>query len=645
MDSSYQKQGKHFRIISRTTGTFIDFEIVLMNARILTGTLLLIAGASLAQAGERSIVSLRDMKDVELRSAGISVPRRVTVHITALGGGGDYGWTYKTNRMFAYGWIINADNRELVWKMGTENTSRTKDDRSFDGTITLEQGNYEVYFTAYAFEHHTTFTHITTNVDHRESPLFKGERKGTKGFFSWLTGFWSDDLSKEWDKRSRKWGIDMLVDESVASTITPFAAPKDRPGLILKATGLKDRELIRRGISLSEATPISIYALGEESGEGDIADGGWIVSAADRHRVWEMTARNTSRAGGAKKNVLYSGEVTLPRGDYVLYYITDGTHSAVDWNDEPPYDPLNWGVSLSVKDEKDRKRVRLFDYEEDQNLIVSITKVHDNEYRTEGFTLKEPAPVRIYAFGERNNSRRSMADYGLLLDAKTRSKVWTMDVDQTYYAGGASKNRFVDEVIPLQRGSYIVSFTTDDSHSYEDWNDDVPFDPDHYGISVMGAGEKFNSAIVAKYVEARDKNIVAQIVRVGDDADRVERFSLGKTTRLRIYAIGEGRDREMYDYGWIEDAKTGNVVWEMTYGMTFYAGGGRKNRMVNTTLLLEKGEYRLHWRSDDSHSYAEWNVEPPEDPQYWGITLYRDEGPDRPAVPGRPEIPEEPDEE
>jgi len=81
----------------------------------------------------------------------------------------------------------------------------------------------------------------------------------------------------------------------------------------------------------------------------------------------------------------------------------------------------------------------------------------------------------------------------------------------------------------------------------------------------------------------------------------------------------------MYDYGWIENASTGTVVWEMTYSMTFHAGGGRKNRSVNTTLLLEKGDYLLRYRSDDSHSYNDWNVEPPDDPEYWGITLYRDE--------------------
>jgi hypothetical protein len=232
-----------------------------------------------------------------------------------------------------------------------------------------------------------------------------------------------------------------------------------------------------------------------------------------------------------------------------------------------------------------------------------------------------------------------MADYGYVTDAKTRNKVWTMDVERTSHAGGASKNRLVDEIIDLPKGSYIVTYVTDDSHSYGNWNDDPPCDQDHYGITLMGVGERFDSALVTKYVEERDKSIVAQIIRVGNDEDRTERFSLDRTTRIRIYAIGEGQNREMVDYGWIEDAKTGLVVWEMTYGMTFHAGGGRKNRSVNTALLLEKGDYRLRYRSDDSHSYSDWNTDPPDDQQYWGITVYRDEVPVRPEIPQAPAVP------
>jgi hypothetical protein len=302
-----------------------------------------------------------------------------------------------------------------------------------------------------------------------------------------------------------------------------------------------------------------------------------------------------------------------------------------DWNEEPPDDPLSWGITVSAMNEKERKLFKETPYDEFSNVIVSLIKIRDNEKKSEGFTLKEETRLRIYALGERSNARRGMADYAFILDAQSRARVWAMQAEHSYYAGGASKNRFVDEVITLPRGDYIVTYLTDDSHAYDDWNDDPPSDQEHYGVTIMGVGGSYNAKQVEQFVEQRDKNIIARLVLAGNDADLTEKFTLNKATKLRIYAIGEGQNREMVDYGWIEDARTGTAIWEMTYGMTFHAGGGRKNRMVNTTLILEKGEYRLRYRSDDSHSYNDWNVDPPDDQEGWGITLYRD---DRLLVPG-----------
>jgi hypothetical protein len=419
--------------------------------------------------------------------------------------------------------------------------------------------------------------------------------------------------------------------------------------VVIKATGLGENEVVRKSFSLGDAATLFIYALGEGDHEGQLADHGWIVSTADRKRVWEMQLRNCTYAGGAEKNIRYVNTVTLPKGDYTLYYVTDGSHSNICWNANPPYDPLNWGITVSIDREKERKNFRATPNEDDRNVIVSLIHPRNSDYLTEGFTLKKDARLRVYAIGERDNSRRSMADYGTILDAKTREKVWTMDVDRTSHAGGASKNQYIDEIITLPRGNYVVTYTTDDSHAYDDWNSDPPYDKEHYGITVMGAGEKWDPSIAGKYTEERNKNIIAQIARPGNSVDAAKPFTIDKTTRIRVYAIGEGMGREMDDYGWIEDARTGTVVWEMTYRMTFHAGGDRKNRMVNTTIILDRGNYRLRFKSDDSHSFGDWNADPPDDQQYWGITLYRDDslpgqgGPPAPLPPANPEPPDDPD--
>jgi CubicO group peptidase (beta-lactamase class C family) len=120
------------------------------------------------------------------------------------------------------------------------------------------------------------------------------------------------------------------------------------------------------------------------------------------------------------------------------------------------------------------------------------------------------------------------------------------------------------------------------------------------------------------------KTPLAQIVRVGDEEDKTAEFTLAQAGSVRVFAIGEGGgDGRMYDWGWIEDAATGKPVWEMKESETRHAGGAGKNRLVDAVVKLPAGKYRLRYKSDDSHSFDNWNAPPP-DINFWGIALYAD---------------------
>jgi hypothetical protein len=75
----------------------------------------------------------------------------------------------------------------------------------------------------------------------------------------------------------------------------------------------------------------------------------------------------------------------------------------------------------------------------------------------------------------------------------------------------------------------------------------------------------------------------------------------------------------MFDYGWIEDKK-GSVVWKMEMNKTKNAGGAMKNRMCDTTILIKKGEYKLRYATDESHSPKSWDATEPKAP-FYGIKL------------------------
>ena len=117
------------------------------------------------------------------------------------------------------------------------------------------------------------------------------------------------------------------------------------------------------------------------------------------------------------------------------------------------------------------------------------------------------------------------------------------------------------------------------------------------------------------------KNLIAELLMPSDNAYLKKIFVLDKDTKVTIMAIGEGSDNRMYDYGWIKNMNTGEVVWEMDYYDTDHAGGARKNRMVVENLRLPKGEYRLNYETDGSHSFNDWNADPPNDPQSYGIRV------------------------
>jgi hypothetical protein len=245
--------------------------------------------------------------------------------------------------------------------------------------------------------------------------------------------------------------------------------------------------------------------------------------------------------------------------------------------------------------------------------------MRDDESRSKSFTLKKAMDVHIHAVGEGRDSE--MYDYGWIVDASSRRKVWTMRYNETGYAGGDRKNRMVDQVVRLDAGSYIVHFVTDGSHSYRGWNSAPPYEPERWGITIAAAGEQFDPKDVGAYEERENVSALASIVRVGNDERRRKEFSLSRESEVHIYAVGEGRSGEMFDYGWIENANTGKTTWEMKYRRTEHAGGAEKNRLFDGTITLPAGRYIVFYETDGTHAYNDWNDTPPDDPDGWGITL------------------------
>jgi len=532
--------------------------------------------------------------------AGFRLDKDATIHIDGTGASFEK-WG---NNLAFYGWIIDSETREMVWNLMDEYESEYfHGEGSFDfkADIELKKGSYEVYFTSmYDRSYHkynvNDFTDLVQEViraiaDDDDHPYYRNEK-----YFMTVSG------DKEFSPNSGREYIDKMADKAIVSILR---------------TGDNEMETGRFG--LKKETTLHVYCQGEKEGR-EFYDYAWIYDLKTHEKVWPNNLTDYDRAGGGRKNFLAYQELTLPAGEYQVHYVTDGSHSFDKWNVMPPNDPQMWGITIWCdKDDKANISMNV----KEHLPVVDLTRIRDNDFESQGFELTADMDIRVICLGEIANY--DLDDYGWIIDARTRETVWKYTRSKSEYAGGDEKNRIVNEVISLKKGKYIAYFTSDGSHSYRDWNAAPPHNQQLWGLSLWLTKESDESKIkLFDEDELNDENVIVEIIRVRDNERKYKDFTMEKESRVRIYAIGEGDDGDMFDTGWIKNMDSGKIVWEMTYRTSEHAGGARKNRMFNDFIILQEGNYRLYYESDGSHSYMDWNDDPPNDQMNYGIKVLKE---------------------
>lgn len=277
-----------------------------------------------------------------------------------------------------------------------------------------------------------------------------------------------------------------------------------------------DDEYEKASFTLSQDVDVTIYALGEGR-RRSAYDYGWIYDEVNHRKVWEMKPRAGDHAGGGSKNVLIDDEITLKKGTYTVHYVTDDSHSFREWNVMPPSDPQFWGISIWVKNDDDMKYFSKSVKLDEVDAIVDLSRARDDEYLSQGFTIKSTVDLRVLCLGEAGN-RKTMADYGWITNAETREIVWEMTWRKSDHAGGDEKNRMIDEVVTFKPGNYIAFYVTDGSHSYRDWNSSPPYDREKWGLSILPTSDSDKDKVTMfDEKDYRSDKVIAEIIRVRDD--------------------------------------------------------------------------------------------------------------------------------
>ena len=573
-------------------------------------------------APEGIVVHTRLQSD-QIQHHAFSIDRPVRFAIDAVGSFESDG---RRSALSAYGWILHRESRDVVWQMDPAKVTPGRGTlAALVDTVELAPGTYDVYFTTYGNERTSGFG----GIDILER-IFGGDSK------------WKED-EDEWKMivqraDDQEFSINRLPDQS------PEQLSPSGEGLLWSTAPMSGHDEAEFVFKVLEPASIFVYAIREINDAP--MDFGWIEDAVSGRRIWEMTLENTEPAGGWEANRLFRDSLQFTPGIYRAIYSTDARQSYDDWVGNPPFDPAAWGITLFSDKQA---AVAELDPWSNRQPILSMTEVGDSERRSAQLHVRKPIQVAAYAVGEMSDDSRY--DYGWIMNNETQEMVWEMTHARSRPAGGQN-NRVEVSFLQLAPATYTATYVTDDSHSYESWGHGTPKNPERWGLTIFPMMESFDSSAVTvtgykqestEGDETTDRGETPDIpgipalaplppqpgmplvdlTRVGNEKELTGTFELAGPGVVHVRALGEVSLSGRYDYGWIEKADNGEIVWEMSWQNTHPAGGGDRNRMFDGPVTLGSGRYTVQFKSDFSHSFGDFGDESPSFPEGWGIRVTR----------------------
>ncbi|HET6568356.1 MAG TPA: hypothetical protein VFG50_10360, partial [Rhodothermales bacterium] len=401
------------------------------------------------------LLVLTDIEPHQLQHEAFALDRPARLAVEAVG-------SFEAPRgLAAYGWILNRDDGQVAWVMQPGAATHERGTLAHvRDTLTLEPGTYDVYYASFGNTPENGRGHsFLSRVRHSDEPWQRDADR-------WMLALRSaDGATRELRRVSR--------DENDADARVRGAA-------VWAAEPIGDDQKRSYVFQVDRPVRLEIDATGEFG--GGPADYGWIEDAVTGERKWEMTAANTTPAGGSSLNRRFQGEVRLEPGLYRAVYETDARHAYDDWAANPPSNPLSWGMSLTGASPEDARAVRAFDPWTARAPLVSMLRVPSSTKRTAEFEVSEPMAVVVDALGEIAHGDRF--DYGWL-EKQDGQRVWEMSVERARPAGGGEKNQEEMAFLKLEPGAYQLVYQTDGSHAYDDWNTEPPPHPDRWGIALF----------------------------------------------------------------------------------------------------------------------------------------------------------------
>lgn len=616
-------------------------------------TLLMLYRVLAGPPAREGLVVIEDLETYEIKYRALEVEHSIVVAIEGMGS--FESDDASTTSLAAYAWITNRTSRDVVWKMdGTDNVQRGRGAEAIvKDTLRLPAGYYDVYFASYG------------------NQLASSNGRGLFG--RTLTG------TADWQKDFRKWYVAATLIEGKETDARTIHRHEERTRfgegerVVWDSGPVEDDEYESFLFRVNAESTVNIRTVGELGHDiGQIED---VVSGEVK---WKMSQENSAHAGGAEQNRLAKASVVLAPGIYRASYRTDATHAYSDWVANPPYDVSGWGLSLTVASSEPVPIA--LDIWNEREPAVSILRVENSQFKAVTFSVNSAEKVLVYGLGEMKSNDRY--DYGWIEQAvgtdpfagrsdeddfepNSDLSIWEMTYDGSVAAGGDRSNRRVMSFVDLPPARYNLYYRTDESQAYDSWSNGEPDHGEQWGVAVFSLNDgaensiavldratweydredfeerisaEVESAVETAVSEALEAAVSAEQVienlgfnessvllamnRLENDANVSGSFTLDERRRIRIVALGEITESgERYDFGSIEKADSGEVVWDMTWENTKAAGGDDANRIFEGDIELPAGEYVVRFSTDGTHSFNNFDTRPPSTPAAWGITI------------------------
>lgn len=296
---------------------------------------------------------------------------------------------------------------------------------------------------------------------------------------------------------------------------------------------------------------------------------------------------------------------------------------------------------------------RITSYAQSPDTKIAVGYQKPGKLDVKAFTLKNETTILIEGYGGLfRKLGNDLMFYGWILDSKSRKVAWNLLEDandkffersdpgrfsfkkeiklpagqyEVYYAAGMNYDRY---------GSKVEFHVSDLGELFNLIFNDIDNESDQYSnrysskftMTITASGASLTEIPWDRKVNELSSNALISVVRAGDNVNFRKSFTVASDINLNIMQSGEQSDGDLNDFAWIVNANTYEKVWPNNETRFKKAGGGNKNKSTFQTIRLPKGTYTLYYITDDSHSYDKWNVLPPYDPQFWGVTVWPDEG-------------------